>query len=82
MAQAEVKGFIEKLKQTEFLRQLAPSLALTIEGDWEAVVQIANQYGFHFTVDELKAEAMNHPGFFKGNGKYPGLGWEKTTLDT
>jgi len=77
MSSSDVSAFIEKLKESAFRERLKPSLIQVKEGDWKAVVQIAKDAGFHFTVSELKAGTPG--GFFRGSGKYQDLGWHPST---
>ena len=56
MSAANVHAFIKKLKDDAFFAQLAPLLSNIGEGDWQTVSNIASQYGFQFTANEIKAE--------------------------
>ena len=48
------------------------------EGDWTAVLGVAAESGYAFTKKELLAVVPE--GFFKGKGKHPERGWDKSTL--
>lgn len=77
MSSSDVRAFIEKLKDSDFRERLTPSLLQVNHGDWEAVVKIAADAGFHFTASELKAGTPE--GFFRGSGRYQDLGWHPST---
>jgi hypothetical protein len=79
MSLTDVHAFIERLQDEVFRNVLLLSMAGIAPGDWEAVVRIARAEGYEFTSEELKQAAP--PGFFKGAGRYPEVGWERSTLD-
>jgi REP element-mobilizing transposase RayT len=72
MATENVQQLFSTLKQNVKLRTQLASLK---EGDWDGVVKIAQEAGFHFTKEELMAAMPD--GFFKGKGKNPDVGWRK-----
>ena len=49
------------------------------EGDWQGLVDMAQEEGYEFTIDELKAKLP--AGFFKGSGRHPKIGWAASTRD-
>ena len=73
------QAFIEKLKEEPFRNQLQSSLLSVPEGDWDAVVRIAQAAGYDFTEEEFKQAVP--PGFFKGTGENPDQGWDRSTLN-
>lgn len=72
MAKENIQQLFEELKKNATLRTQFASLK---EGDWDGIVKIATEAGFHFSKEEVMAEMPE--GFFKGKGSKPELGWRK-----
>lgn len=70
MSKKQAETFIERLREDAGLRN---ALAALDEGDWAGVVKIGRDAGLRFTASEI--QALVPPGFYKGAGKNPTLGW-------
>ena len=70
-----IKQFFDKAADDESLRHKLSNVA---EGDWNAVVKIAEETGNTFSVDELIKKLPI--GFFKDHGTNPELGWPQDTI--
>lgn len=76
----DIHAFVVQLNDAAFRREIAVPFSQLEEGDWNGVVQLAARYGYTFGTDDLKNIAEANPGFFKGSGKDPSLGWDVSAL--
>ncbi|KUL20593.1 hypothetical protein [Chlorobium limicola] len=76
----DIHAFVVQLNDAAFRREIAVPFSQLEEGDWNGVVQLAARYGYTFGTDDLKKIAEANPGFFKGSGKDPSLGWDVSAL--
>lgn len=78
----DIHAFVEQLSDPAFRTEIAVPFSQLDEGDWNGVVQLAARYGYTFGMAELKKIAEANPGFFRGSGKNPSLGWDVTALSS
>ncbi|ABL66369.1 hypothetical protein Cpha266_2381 [Chlorobium phaeobacteroides DSM 266] len=76
----DIHAFVTQLKDAAFREEIAVPFSQLEEGDWTGVVQLAARYGYTLSTKELKTVAAANPGFFKGAGKNPSLGWDASML--
>lgn len=76
----DIHAFVVQLNDAAFRREIAVPFSQLEEGDWNGVVQLAARYGYTFGTDDLKKIAEGNPGFFRGSGKNPSLGWDVSAL--
>jgi len=73
---------LKKLKlgtDQALIKRLGKKIIDLQEGDWQGIVDLAQEEGYEFTVNELKAQMP--AGFFKGSGRHPERGWAASTRD-
>ncbi|MGQ7843283.1 hypothetical protein ACUNV4_02320 [Granulosicoccus sp. 3-233] len=71
--------FVKRLQDDEEFRfEVGPALLAVPEGDWAGVIDVAEQSGYSFTRKQLLGVIPE--GFFKGKGRNPEQGWDKSTL--
>ena len=75
MAEKQALAFIDKLRKNIELRR---QLSALDESDWAGVVKVGKKAGFAFTISEI--QAVVPPGFYRGAGARPKLGWSRDTV--
>jgi predicted ribosomally synthesized peptide with nif11-like leader len=79
MSKESLQALFEALKTNRELRHsINQKYRKVQQGNWQALVNIAKESGYDFTVEELKAKLPQ--GFFKGHGKKARRGWDISTL--